>query len=204
MKKTSFLTIGLIVISIGFLNAQTNKGKLLLGLSSDIFNLGYSSSMLKSDATDSEQENKSFNVNFQSKIGYFFIDNFVIGLDLSTGLQTGKTGDDNDKYTFTSSHVGPFVRYYIPTSKVLPFFELGGSIGSMNTKFEDGKDKTGIIKYGGGIGLAVPIGERVMADVLAGYHSTTFKDMEDNENNERRIIGTLGVNVGFTILLGSN
>ena len=56
MKKTSFLTIGLIVISIGFLNAQTNQGKLLLGLSSDILNLGYTTLKTKSDAYESGEE----------------------------------------------------------------------------------------------------------------------------------------------------
>lgn len=204
MKKTSFLTIGLIVISIGLINAQTNQGKYLLGLSSDIFSLGYTTSKTKSDANGSEEANKSFNVNLSPEIGYFIIDNLVIGLNLGVGSQTTKTGNDNDKYTFTSLSVGPFVRYYVPTSKVLPFFELGGSFGSMSTKFEDSKDKTGIIKYGGGIGLAAPLGERVMVDVLAGYHSVTYKDKEDNEDNERMIFGTLGLNIGFTILLGSN
>ena len=204
MKKTSFLTIGLIVISIGFLNAQTNQGKLLLGLSSDIFGLGYTTSQSKSDDNGSEEAHKSFNVNLSPKIGYFLIDNLAIGLDLGVGLQTGKTGSDNDKYTFTSSLVGPFVRYYVPTSKVLPFFELGGSIGLMSTKWEDSKDKTSIIRYGGGIGLAAPLGERVMVDVLAGYQSVSYKDREDNTDNKRAVIGTLGLSIGFVILLGSN
>ena len=59
------------------------------------------------------------------------------------------------------------------------------------------------MNYGGGIGLAVPLGERVMVDVLAGYNSTTIKDREDNADNERRVMGTLGLNIGFVILLGS-
>ena len=43
-----------------------------------------------------------------------------------------------------------------------------------------------------------------MVDVLAGYHAVTIKDREDNADNERRVMGTLGLNIGFTILLGSN
>lgn len=203
MKKFSLLTVVLIIISIGLLNAQTNQGKFLMGLSSNIFNLGYYTSMSKSDANGSEEADKRFGVFLQPKIGYFFIDNLVIGLDLGVGLQTGKTENDNN-YTYTSSSVGPFVRYYVPTSKILPFFELGGSVGLMSNKFEDSTDNTGILTYRGGIGLAAPLGERVMVDILAGYHSQTYKDRENNENNVRRVMGTLGLNIGFTILLGSN
>ena len=194
MKKTSLLTVGLIIISIGMLNAQTNQGNFLLGLSSDIFSLGYTTTKTKSDAGGSEEADKSFNVNLSPKIGYFLIDNLAIGLDLGVEFVTINSGDYNHSGTYISA--GPFVRYYVPTSKVLPFFELGGSIGSMDTN--------NVIKYGGGIGLAAPLGERVMVDVLAGYHSVTYKDREDNADNERRVMGTLGLNIGFTILLGSN
>lgn len=203
MKKIFLSTIGLIIFSIGLLNAQTNQGKFLLGLSSDIFDLGYTTSKEKSDTDGTEEATKNFNVNFGPKMGYFVIDNLVIGIDLGVGLQTSISGNDN-KYIYTSSSVGPFVRYYVPTSKVLPFIELGGSIGSFSTRLGDSKDKTGILEYRGGIGLAAALSDRVMVDVLAGYHSITYKDKEDNQNNERWILGTLGLNIGFTILLGSN
>jgi len=209
MKKTSFLTIGLLVISIGLLNAQTNQGKLIVSLSSDIFGLGYTTSKTKSDTDGSEEASKSFNVNLSPKIGYFLIDNLAIGLDLGVGLQTGKTGTDNDKFTLISMGAGPFVRYYIPTSKILPFFELDGSYtystySWMNTNSGDSKTNIGTLNYGGGIGLAAPLGERVMADILAGYHSFTYKDRENNVDNERTVMGTLGLSIGFTLFLGAN
>jgi hypothetical protein len=208
MKKVSLLAVGLIVIGTGFLNAQTNQGNLLIGLSSDIFDLGYTTSKTKSDADGSEDPTNNFNINFHPKMGYFLIDNLVAGLDLSVGLSNYKTGSDEDKFNTTTLSAGPFVRYYIPTSKVLPFFELGGSLGTQITKFEFSQEvdkyKTGILSFGAGIGLAVPLGEKVMVDFLAGYRSATYKAKEDNEDNERRIIGTLGLEVGFTFLLGSN
>lgn len=203
MKKTSFLTIGLFVISIGFLNAQTNQGKFLLGLSSDIFGLGYTTTKITNDTDGSEQANKSFNVNLSPDLGYFLIDNLVIGLGLGVQVQTGTTGTDN-KYSSTSLSAGPFVRYYIPTSKVLPFFELGGSYGWNNMNIDDTKINIGTLIYGGGIGLAVPLGERVMADVLAGYHSQSMKYNQDNEDNQTWITGALALGIGFVILLGSN
>ncbi len=181
MKKASFLTIGLFVISIGFLNAQTNQGKFLLGLSSDIFSLGYTSLKTKSDSGGSEDADKLFSVNLSPKVGYFVIDNLAIGLDFGVGLIANSIGTDNSNTTAWIS-AGPFVRYYVPTSKVLPFLELGGALGSQGTNTT--------VKYGGGIGLAVPLGEKVMVDVLAGYHSLTYKDRENNDNNYKTVMGT--------------
>lgn len=195
MKKTTFLTIGLFVISIGFLDAQTNQGKFLLGLSSDIFNLGYTTTKFKSDPGGSEDAAKLFTVNLSPKVSYFVIDNLAIGLDFGVGLLANNIGTDYSNTTAWIS-AGPFVRYYVPTSKVLPFLELGGSLGSQGTNTT--------VKYGGGIGLAMPLSERVMFDVLAGYHSLSYKVGEDNTENERMIMGTLGLSLGFTILLGSN
>ena len=123
------LTDGLFVISIGLLNAQTTKGKFLLELSSNMFDLGYTNSKSKSDDGTDEQTRHGFNIGVTPAVGYFVIDNLALGIDFNIGLQTGKSGDGSN-YTFVTSHIGPFVRYYVPTTKVLPFFELGGSIGS--------------------------------------------------------------------------
>ena len=223
MKRSSFLTVGLIAISIGFLNAQTNQGKFIVGVSStnsflssgpDILKLGYTTTKSKSDADGFEESepDKSFSINFLPKVGYFVIDNLAIGLELYVGLSSQKFGEDKDKSSYTYLGVGPFVRYYIPTSKVLPFFELSGSFGMINNKIdfsdntyqEDYDYKLSVMGFGGGIGLAAPLGERVTFDVLAGYYTSTYKQKEDNEDNDRTVLGFLGLKLGFTILLGSN
>ena len=222
MKRLLISTIGLIAISIGFLNAQINQGRILVGVSStlssmssgssDILRFGYSTTKSKSDTDGSENQDKSVSIYFNPKVGYFVTDNLAIGLDLNVGFSSSKYVEDDDKYSYSMLSVGPFVRYYIPTTKVLPFFELSGSFGTLNSKSdysdnsyrEDKKDKTSIMTFGGGIGLAAPLGERVMVDVLAGYSSFTYKHKEDNEDNERTINGTFGLKVGFIVLLGSN
>lgn len=223
MKKITLLAVSLITISFGLLKAQTNQGKIIIGLSStlsiagtgsDLMNLGYSSVKNKSDADGFEESDpdKMTRINLVPKIGFFVADNFAVGLDLNVAFSSSKDGEDNDKYSQTLLSVGPFVRYYIPTSKVLPFFELSGSFGTIknkydysdNTNWEDEESKSNILSFGGGFGLAAPLGERVMFDVLAGYNSLTIKDKEDNEDNDRTVIGTLGIKLGFTILLGAN
>lgn len=204
MKRLLISTIGFIVMSIGFLHAQINQGRIMVGVSSlysfvssgsELMSLGYTSIKSKSDA-DGFQEpepEKSFSINVNPKAGYFVIDNLAIGLDLNMGFSIYDLGDNNSSHTTFA--VGPFVRYYIPTPKVLPFFELGASYGMMS-------DKTRLISFGGGIGLAAPVGERITIDIAAGYQSLTYK--YNDEDNERHVFGTLGMKVGFMVLLGSN
>jgi hypothetical protein len=223
MKKITLLTVVILTISLGFLNAQTNQGKVLLGVSStlslagtgtDLMNLGYSSVKYKSDADGFEESDpdKMTSINLLPKVGYFVIDNLALGLDVNIALSTTKDGENSDKYSQTLLSVGPFIRYYIPTSKVLPFFEINGSFGSINNKsdyrdntnWEDEEYKSSVMSIGGGIGIAAPLSDRVIFDVLVGYNSLTVKDKEDNDDNDRTVIGTLGLKIGFTVLLGSN
>jgi len=222
MKRVSLLTVCFVIISIGFLSAQTGKGKILTGLSSnislgsgsDLMQLGYSSVKTKSDADGFEETDPAtmLSFNLSPKIGYFVAENFAIGLDLNFGLLSTKDGEDEYEHKIIQSalSIGPFVRYYIPTEKVLPFFELGAAYGTGTTKFdytdntnlEDDEYKSSVMSLRGGVGLAAPLGEKVMFDVLAGYSSMTIKDIEDNPSNERTIMGTVGLKLGFTVLLG--
>ncbi len=228
MKKISILAISLITINFGLLQAQTDhtqtdQRKMMVGVSStlslagtgsDLMNLGYSITQNKSDAAGVEEydPNKMANINLLPKVGYFIVDNLAIGLDLNIALSSTKHGELNYKFSKMLLSVGPFVRYYIPTKKVLPYFEIYGSFGSINYKSdysensysEDSEHKDRIMSIGGGIGLAVPLGKRVTFDILAGYNHMIVKPIEDNDDNFRTVIGTLGLKIGFTIILGAN
>ncbi len=100
---------------------------------------------------------------------------------------------------------GPFLRYYIPSQKLLPFAEASYSIGSSKTAWEydnfDGERTTKVQQYGFGIGLGVPLGEKVSFDTLIGYQSYIYKEKEDNEDNLRYIVGTIGLKLGLTVIL---
>tara|TARA_B100001057_G_scaffold431671_1_gene459316 strand:+ start:395 stop:637 length:243 start_codon:yes stop_codon:yes gene_type:complete len=72
---------------------------------------------------------------------------------------------------------------------------------SEDSNWEDDEYKSSVMLIGGGIGLASPLGENVMLDILAGYNSLTLKDKEENDDNDRIVIGTLGLKIGLTILL---
>ena len=192
MKKTSILTIGLFVLSIGLLNAQTSQGNYLLDLSSNAFAIQFMTSKTKSDSYESDAD-KYLTLNLSPKAGYFVIDNLAVGLGVVFTFMAYDLGNENN--TRTSISAGPFVRYYVPTSTVLPFAELGCSFGTQTFNT--------IIQYGGGIGLAVPLTNKVMVDAMLGYQSSTYKD-KDNTDNLKIIMGSLQLNIGFVIFLGSN
>jgi hypothetical protein len=105
---------------------------------------------------------------------------------------------------------GPFLRYYIPAGKVMPFFEVNGLFGSSNYKYESSvagnsyDDKYNQVIIGGGAGMAVRLGDKVIFDIMAGYNYNSRKSTQNNPNNFRTITGTIGINLGFEILLGKN
>ena len=217
MKKKSIVLVCLIISAICInLSAQTSKGKFLIGgityieqIGSGVTttNIGYTTIINKDDSGDEdEHKDKGFSFNFTPKVGYFVIDNLVLGVDFTFASSSSKTTNTEYKNNATYFGAGPFVRYYIPTKKVLPYAEVMYSVGSRTTKsiWEDGENtyKYGIQVYSVGVGVAIPLGEKASFDTLVGYHSTTYKAKQENENNQRTIIGTIGFKLGFTLFLG--
>ena len=171
--------------------------------------VGSSSIRVKSDADGFEEDDplKSFGFSLSPIVGYLISDKIAFGLDLVFAYTSQKPGGDIDyKISNTVTCIGPFARGYIPSEKVYPFIELGTTIGSVKEKetYNGDTDEytTGIFTYHGGVGLAIPIGEVVTFDALAGYTSSTVKDKEDNEDNWRYVIGTFDVKLGILIYLG--
>jgi len=218
MKKESLVLVCLIISAVCFnLSAQSSKGKLLIGGITNIeqigsgitsTNIGYTTIKSKDDSGDEDDyKDKAFSFNFSPKVGYFVIDDLVLGIDFTFASSFSKTTNTDLKNNATFFGAGPFVRYYIPTKKVLPYAEAMYSVGSRTNKsiWEDGENtyKYGIQLYSVGIGVAFPLGKKVSFDTLVGYKSTIYKAKQDNENNNRTIVGTFGLKLGFTIFLGS-
>ena len=220
MKKVLLFIVAICFCSLSVTKAQTNQGNTLIGVSStlsligngsDLMGIGFSSIKEKSDADGYEESDpdKMTSINLLPKFGYFITDNFALGIDLSLFYSTTKYGESDSKYSQTMFGAGPFARYYVPSEKARPFIEVNGSFGSVISKYEpkDGEtseDKASIMSFGGGIGIAVPINDKVTFDVMAGYTSLTYKDKDDNEDNDRTVIGTIGIKLGFIIFLGAN
>jgi hypothetical protein len=221
MKKLIYAFVAMCFIYPLILNAQTEKGKMLLGVSSrfsvlyldkgpDIMSFGFSSQKYKSDDPNYEDEeaDKISSINISPRYGYFIIDNLALGIDFSLASWIMKSGGSDYKDTWTIFSAGPFARYYFTTKNVLPFLEgyavFGTAISKSTGGGDDYTDKSGISAYGGGLGLAIPIGEKAAFDFMFGYNSSKIKDKEDNEDNTRSITGTFGIRFGFVIFLGKN
>jgi outer membrane protein len=216
MKKLIMLVTALSFFSLTVLEGQINQGRMLIGVAtsinymsfgSDLMNLGFTTVKQKSNAPGYVEPDaeKTTTINLLPRVGYFIIDNLVVGLDLSVSSYTAKYSSDS-KSTMTYLGVGPFVRYYIPGTSVMPFFEIGGLFGSLNEKYTSASYsdsyKYGMMSIGGGAGISVKLCEKVAFDIMAGYNSMTEKAKENNENDVRTVYGTLGVKLGFVCILG--
>ncbi|MFT3754278.1 MAG: hypothetical protein QM800_15860 [Paludibacter sp.] len=207
--------------------AQSNlmsKGKLILGVSSmlssvgtgsGIGTLGFSSTTEKSDAVGFVEQSplKSTSINLLPKFGYFVVDNLAVGLDLSFIYMNHSLKSIDNEFNSMGTYfcVGPFVRYYIPAGKIVPYIEITGGYGAENIWSRDitalysqtSTISSGLFSAGGGAGVAIPMGDRVTFDAMLGYNSLTIKNSENNAHNEREVMGTFGLKLGFSVLLGS-
>ncbi len=215
MKKIKLFTLIILLVKIGLLNAQTDQGKILLGASSDLGApltgsnfIGYSSARDKGDQLGFMESipSKGISISLLPKVGYFVADNLALGLDFNYTLSTRRSGVSFD--TRSSQRMisaGPFLRYYIPMTKVLPYVEINSLFGRAKNKWGSGGHSTiNLTSFGAGIGLAIPLTDSFAFDVLAGFNSVTQTSNHSNLQNFRIVSDNLGLKIGFTMFLGSN
>jgi opacity protein-like surface antigen len=186
MKKTLILFTVLCIVTVTMSFAQTHMGQWMLGISSryginpigagitlpDMMTIGYSTIKTKSNAGSDSEATKFTCLNLMPKAGYFVIDNLAVGLDLQMGISSLKYPDD-DKDFGTVFSAGPFVRYYFPSGKILPYIEGGGTFGSVETKYEYGNEthesKSSMNTWSLGAGITKSLSEKVALDFMLGY-----------------------------------
>lgn len=211
------------MIALGVLNlsrteAQTQQGKIMVGVSSGLSLVGTGSSLMSFGfSTDKHTINyngytsttteKSTSFNLFPKVGYFVVDNLALGVDLTYAYnKTEMNSSNNDTWVTTIIGVGPFARFYLPSGKVLPFFEVSGLLGfgdnksTSNSSSFNSDIKENIIGFFGGFGIAAPLSEKVTFDALVGYNSVTQKYKDSP--NEKSVNSTIGLKLGFTVYLG--
>ena len=213
----AILICAMILLNSGFIFAQTTKGTFLLGELSIIdmtsngtpttMNVGISTFKIKSDSghEDNSDPDKEFSINLTPRLGYFILNNFAVGLDFTLAYSHSDTRSGDYIVNQTRSGIGPFLRYYIPMKSILLFTEANYAYGSWLYRWEypdDNGDRGYQTQYYGlGLGLGIPIGNRVSFDTLLGYQAYNNKAKEDNENNVRMIVGTIGLKLGLTVFL---
>lgn len=203
------------------LSAQTEKGKILLGISSALglnggqTGFAISSTKTKSDSFESDPS-KSFSFNLSPRTGYFFTDNLATGLELSyTFFSLDRPDIDpfiGGETKFNQYSVGPFIRYYFQGKTIKPIIEGGVSFGKSTNTVEganpvDGGDldfDSNIFSFGGGAGIAVFFGNQVSFDTMLVYLNSQTKPTDNNDNNSRSVLSSFGLRLGFSIYLGNS
>lgn len=207
MKKVLSILICTIITSV-LLQAQTEKGTILLGTTTSLVGatfsllpestnnagISFGSTKFKSDSFESESEGVTA-FNLAPKVGFFVVDGVLIGIDLGFAYLKGENDDD----PVTGINFGPFFRYYFSTANFRPFAQAQIGIGQVSFGPDD-NDKTNILNYGGGVGGAIFVGEKVAIDLMAAFNHQQGKD-KGNSNNAKSIANLFGLVVGVSVFL---
>lgn len=195
MKK-SIVTLIVMFIGGAVAHAQIEAGTWLLGGS---MSLEGSSDKTKYDGTTTiNSRTTSFTLTPQA--GYFIVDPLAVGLglDLNTSI-TRDENDEDDKDTFSSAALAPFVRYYLPQKF---FFQGSFSFGSATNKDENNGSST-TTKYstsGWSISAGYPffLNNTIAIEGQLGYGSNGYK-VKDSDT--KYIDQGLFLRFGFQVYL---
>lgn len=209
MKKGILLMLFMALLVT--VQAQTEKGNYLLGFGTAIgigeneglMGLAFSNSTIK-DGNATVSETKLTSLFITTKAGYFVADNLAAGLDLAGSFSSGSSSvasfDLESQNSFIG--IGPFVRYYFPTGKILPFAEVNTIFGNRNQSTAgqgvDIENKYAVSNFGGGLGLAFLLGEKSSLDLGLNYNSTNMNQKGTEIKNSQN---TLGLRLSFTVYL---
>lgn len=197
------LTVLVVLISTFATNAQTEKGKLLLGGDSQL-DLSFSSYRLKSNNGKSDPI-KSVSYGFAPQVGVFILDGFVVGGELPFSYSSYKSSN-GDKDIYKSVRVAPFTRYYFGSNKIKPYLHGNIGFGSRIGTYENEGDEIyrttyGLFGYKVEGGIAVFLNDKVAIDIGLGYNSESLKSKEDNPNNSREIRKWMALDLGVSVIL---
>lgn len=191
MKKIILTAIA--VLGFTFANAQTEKGKLLVGGSTS---LGFSSfnTKYKADSGESVDGPKTSSFNIKPAVGYFVADNFSIGL--AVDVTTDTTKEDSFNSTATSVSVIPQVGYYFGKSNVKPFLSAGFGFASVSNSDSDISPNGTVWGVNGGV--AYFISKSVSFDFGVGYQSVSLK-IDNNSESFNVITSGIVSQVGIAV-----
>ena len=216
MKKSILILISLLLAFSFTSNAQTEKGKVLLGttvnlagnivnyISPQSNNVGVSFGTATSKYGEYESKSNITIFNFSPQVGYFFTEGLVGGATINFVNYSEKDKDSDEKYSNSIFKAGPFLRYYFDLGKVKPYLHAGAGFGNIN--YDDSDYKTNIMDIGGGVGLAIFLNEFVSFDILAGYNyfKMTEEYNDDPSYDSENTMGNIALDIGFTVLIGPN
>lgn len=195
MKKLLLLSVFILFV-VCIANGQTQQGKFLIGAGS---NLSFQSTNEKHQYF---QNNKNYideydynTFNFNINVGYFVINNLVIGLD------PGISNSEYDNSTSKRFTVGPMGRYYFGITNIKPF--IGTHLGWINQN-DFNKDDNFTTNYHGsyiGIngGVAFLLTKNIALEAALDYTGSSEKrtNGEYDEYDFRKLTFEIGFALHF-------
>ncbi len=172
--------------TITFLQAQTSQGNFMIG-----GGFGFSS--------QSRQNNNDYVDNYtylEPSVGYFVIDNLAVGLNLFVGGGKFQNGVTDQQYS--DFGVGPFVRYYVPTSNEKFSFYGQASFFFVNETFTNNvngdKFREGESRFSIAPGFTYFFTPHWGLDVGLTLFSVVVEDPDRDNNNNNRTYVDFGLN----------
>jgi outer membrane protein len=192
IRKIVFIAFAIIIAFSA--SAQIEKGKILVGGRT---NMSFTSVSLNEEFDGSNVgEMKTQSFEFSPEIGYFVMDGFAIGANISYRSVKGKIGDgdwsDPSRYTGVSA----FGKYYLDYGQFKPFgmAKLGFMAHSEGT---DDADKYRGLALGVGVGGAYFVTESIAFEAGLVYDYTKFKNKEESKYVVKQ--GQLAISVGVVV-----
>jgi hypothetical protein len=216
MKKFTLLFCIIFIFGYSVSQAQTYKGKILVGVttylmglpvasSGNLVSIGFGNTTYSSSDGDSKASVTNFSI--QPKAGYFISDKLAVGLEaliVSSSLEGENSSGKEIESIFLA---GPFARYYVPVGKFLPFVEAEAGMGKYHDKWTgtyDYDDKYDVFAMGAGAGVEFSVWNKAAFDFCLAYNWSSSKFKGANAVEEKTVTGVFGLKVGFIVLLGGN
>jgi outer membrane protein len=208
----------LLFFSFSFLNAQTEKGRIITGTILDAGNslnnvlaapantLGVSFSNTKIDfGGGSEIESRVTTFTISPRVGYFLTEGFALGLNTTYLFQRVKPENNNGQTTVNLYALGPFARYYFQVPNFQPFIEASFNIGQVKQEstfgFGGPSESTSVYRdVFLGVGGAYFIKNTVALEITLGFRSLNL-EADPDVTEQTETTNTFGMRLGFQILL---
>jgi opacity protein-like surface antigen len=200
----SIVTLALLFALFSNVTAQTEKGKFLLGGSSN-----FTATFLKSQTETESYESDPVSVDtisFNPQIGYFIANGLAIGSMCLFLIQPGRT--DGDTFKTSSWLAGPFVRTYFGGQNIKPFIQ--GSLGFGKSKRDfnyehiylpDDITRFDLFGYELGGGTSFFITQHVAFEMAVGYASVRSKYKTVYKENAKTTVSGFGASFGLIVVL---
>jgi len=195
MKKIlTIVAIYLLSISV---NAQIEKGKILIITGTDLA-MSFGKSRLVNDGSNSD-EGKSKKISILFSIGGFTANNFALGFSVPIEYEYNEV--DNNIEEQSSYGIAPFMRLYLSRTNINPYIQFDA--GYVHVKNRPQNILKGVNLFNGfmmdgGIGFTTFVTENIAFDgqILYGYSKLYNSD----DNDLQLKINAIGLNLGFTLI----